>query len=41
MGSTGLSVEKMFSIRVFDFVPIWVGDVIWGSKNDEYLWSRN
>ena len=41
MGSSGLSVEKMLSIRLLDFVPIWVGDVIWGSKNDEYIWSRN
>ena len=41
MGPSGLSVEKMLSSRVFDFVLIWVGDVIWVSKDDEYIWSRN
>ena len=37
MGSSGLSVEKMLSIRVFDFVLIQVGDVVLGSKDDEYI----
>ena len=41
MVSSGLSVEKMLCIRVFYFVSIWVGDVIWGSKDDEYISSRN
>ena len=41
MGPSGLSVEKMLSSRVFDFVLIWVGDVIWVSKDDDYIWSRN
>ena len=37
MGSSGLSVEKMLSIRAFDFVLMQVGDVIRGSKDDEYI----
>ena len=37
MGSSGVSVEKMLSIRVFDFVLMQVGDVIRGSKDDEYI----
>ena len=41
MGSSGLSVEKMLSIKVFGFVLLWVGDVIWGSKDDEYIWSTD
>ena len=36
MGSSGLSVEKMF-VRVFDFVLIRAGGVIWESKYDEYI----
>ena len=41
MGSPGLSVEKILSIRVFEFVLIQVVDVIWGIKDDEYIWFRN
>lgn len=41
IGSSGLSVETMLSARAFDFVPIWVSDVIWGNKDDEYTWLRN
>ena len=41
LGSSGLSVEKILSITVYDFVAIRVGDIIWGSKDDEYIWSRN
>ena len=35
--SSELSVEKMLSIRVFDFVLIRVGDITGGSKDDEYI----
>ena len=41
MGSSGLSVEKMLSIKVFVFVLLWVGDVTWGNKDDEYIWSTD
>ena len=37
IGSSGLAVEKILFIRVFDFVLIRVGDVIRGSKDDEYI----
>ena len=34
MGSSGLSVEEVLSIRVFDFVAIQAGHVIWESEDD-------
>ena len=41
MGSFGILVKKRLSIRVFYFVFLQVGDVIWESKDDEYIWPRN
>ena len=35
INSSELSVEKILSIRVFDFVLMRVGDVIRGSKDDD------
>ena len=35
MGSFGILVKKKLSIRVFYFVFLQVGDVIWESKDDE------
>ena len=35
-----MSVEKVLSIRVPECEVIRVGDVIWGTKEFEYFWSR-
>ena len=35
-----MSVEKKLSIRVLECEVIRVGDVIWGTKKFEYIWSR-
>ena len=34
-----ISVKKIFSITVLECEVIWVGDVIWSTKEIEYIWS--
>ena len=35
-----MAVEKILSIRVLECEVIRVGDVIWGTKEAEYIWSK-
>ena len=35
-----MPIEKILSIRVLECEVIWVGDVIWGTNEVEYIWSR-
>ena len=35
-----MSIEKILSIRVIECEVIRVGDVIWGTKEVECIWSR-
>ena len=39
-GFSDTSVEKILSIRVLVHEVIQVGDVIWGTKEVAYIWSR-
>ena len=39
-GFSDTSVEKILSIRVLVHEVIQVGDVIWGTKEVVYIWSR-
>ena len=40
IGFSDMSVEKILSIRVLVHEVIQVGDVIWGTKEVVYIWSR-